>query len=84
MALVLAGLFPQYLLYFPAYFFACCFAALWRQRMHGEGALRGKERKCFYGAGALAAAALSAAYLAGIVLESYVNPAILKSVLRFF
>ena len=81
--LVLGGLFPQYLFYFPVYIFYCCMAVFLRQRLRGQGGNR-SERGFVYGMGMLAVVLMLAMFTAGIFLESYVNPVILKNVLKFF
>ena len=82
--LVLGGLFPQYLFYLPVYVFYCCFAVFLRQRLYGEGREHAGERGYIYGAGLLVGVVLLFVFVAGIFLESYVNPVILKNVLKIF
>ncbi|MEH2942913.1 stage II sporulation protein M [Lachnospiraceae bacterium KK002] len=82
--LVLGGLFPQYLFYIPVYVFCFCLAVFIRQRFcrGNEGGF--PERKLMYGMGLLAMGALLAVFLTGIFLESYVNPMILRQILKIF
>lgn len=81
--LVLGGMFPQYLFYFPVYFFYCWLVLFLRQRLWGEEKRTGTDRRLLYGAGVLSAAVLFLVFTAGIFLESYLNPVILKNVLNF-
>lgn len=82
--LVLGGLFPQYLFYMPVYVFYCCMAVFIRQNLFGENRGIRAERKLMYGMMLLAAGALLTVFLTGIFLESYVNPMILKNILKIF
>lgn len=84
MLLVLGGLFPQYLIYFPVYIFYCYFAIFLRRRLYGEGKAISSEQKYVYGVGLLAMLVLLLIYITGIFLESYINPIILKNILKFF
>ena len=79
--LVLGGLLPQYVCYLAAYGGYFGFALFLRQRLRGEYFL---EKKYAYGMGALAAILLLLLFVTGIFLESYVNPIILKNILKFF
>ncbi len=81
--LILAGLFPQYLFYIPVYIFYCCMAVFLRQRLREEGSNR-SERGFLYGIGMLAVFLMLLMFVAGIFMESYVNPMILKNILKFF
>lgn len=82
--LVLGGLFPQYLFYLPVYVFYCCFAIFLRQRLCGENRTQTTERGYIYGAGLLVAVVLLLVFVTGIFLESYINPLILKNILKIF
>lgn len=82
--LVLGGMFPQYLFYFPVYLLYCCLALCLRQKLYGEGKERSGERRYIYGAGLAATVGLLLVYVAGIFLESYLNPIILKKILKIF
>lgn len=79
--LIFCGLLPQYLCYLLAYAGYFCFTLFLRQRARGEYFM---ERKYAYGMGALAALLLFLLFVTGIFLESYVNPIILKNILKFF
>ncbi|MCI9174122.1 MAG: hypothetical protein HFH49_04120 [Lachnospiraceae bacterium] len=81
--LVLGGLFPQYFFYLAVYVCYCYAAVLLRQRLSKEG--RGvRERKLAYGMGGISFAVLLLVFAAGIFLESYVNPMVLKYILKIF
>lgn len=82
MVLVLGGLFPQYLFYFPVYLLYCSLAVSLRQQLRGEGNGASPDRKVLYGMGLLALAILLAMFAAGIFLESYINPVVLKNILK--
>lgn len=82
--LVLGGLFPQYLLYFPVYIFYCYVAVFLRQRFFAIGRENISERRFAYGIGLLIAIILMIVFVAGIFLESYVSPVILKRILKLF
>ena len=79
--LILCGLFPQYICYLLAYGGYFSLAVFLRQRSHGEYFL---EKKYAYGMGMLAGTLLLLLFITGIFLESYVNPIILKNILKFF
>lgn len=81
--LVLGGMFPQYLFYFPVYLLYCWIVLFLRQRLWGEERGTGTDRRLLYGAGVLSAAALFLVFTAGVFLESYLNPVILKNILNF-
>ena len=78
--------FPQYLLYIPLYIAVFYLSAYLRQRGgvrfggHGTGGRRVKRMLLFAGL----CAVLLAVHVAGIFLESYVNPFLLKKILKFF
>lgn len=81
--LVLGGLFPQYLFYLPVYIFYCCMAVFLHQRLRGrEGNM--SDRGFIYGIGVLSVVLMLVMFVAGIFLESYVNPVILKNILKIF
>ena len=80
--LVLGGLFPQYLFYLPVYIGYCYIAVFLRQGLRGEGDRAAPDRRLLYGMGLLAFALLFVMFAAGIFLESYVNPVILKNILQ--
>ncbi len=78
------AVFPQYLLYIPLYISYLYLASFWRQRARGQG-LEGKKRPLRdYSLFILLCACMLSIYIAGIFLESYVNPYLLKNVLKFF
>lgn len=82
--LVLGSLFPQYLFYFPVYILCCYLASYLRQRMRQDRIGNGSDRGYIYGAWLTAAVGILLIFLAGVFLESYVNPTILKKILKFF
>lgn len=84
--LVCGGMFPQYIIYMAVYAGNCGMAALFHQRRKQivQTGKISKEQMRLYGVGAAAGAALILAYVVGIFLESYVNPIILKKVLKIF
>ncbi len=82
--LVLGGLFPQYLFYIPVYGFCFCTAGFVRRRFYRENEGGLPERKLMYGMVLLVIGALLAVFLTGIFLESYVNPMILRQILKIF
>ena len=79
--LVFGGLFPQYLCYLFVYGGYFCLTVFLRRRSQGEYFL---EKRYAYGMGMLASALLLAIFVTGIFLESYVNPVILKNILKLF
>ena len=81
--LVLGGLFPQYLFYLAVYVSYCYVAVFLRRRSAGEGR-EIMDRKLVYGMGGISFAVLLLVFAAGIFLESYVNPMILKNILKIF
>lgn len=84
--LILGGLFPQYLFYIPVYILYCYFALFLQKRIYGEqrNSLTAGERGKIYGIGVLVALILLFIFIAGIFLESYINPSVLKKVLKIF
>lgn len=82
--LVLGGLFPQYIFYFPVYILYCHLAAYLRQRLHKDRMGNSSDRGYIYGAWLIAATGILLIFVAGIFLESYVNPTILKKILKIF
>lgn len=82
--LVLGGVFPQYLFYFPVYVLYCYLTVHLRQRLNRDKAGNGSERGYIYGAWLIAAVGLLLVFMMGIFLESYINPAILKKILKIF
>ena len=81
--LVLGGLFPQYIFYLSVYVVYCYVAAFLRQRSAGGGK-EIMDRKLAYGMGGVSVAVLFLVFATGIFLESYVNPMILKNILKIF
>ncbi len=82
--LVLGGAFPQYLFYFPVYVLYCYLTAHLRKRLHRDKTGNGTERGYIYGAWLIAAVGLILIFVMGIFLESYINPTILKKILKIF
>lgn len=82
--LVLGGLFPQYLFYFAVYILYCYFAAYLRQRLNRSKMGSNSERGYIFGAWLIAVVGILLIFIMGIFLESYINPIILKNILKFF
>lgn len=82
--LVLGGVFPQYLFYFPVYVLYCYLTVHLRQRLNRDKVGNGSERGYIYGAWLIAAVGLLLIFVMGIFLESYINPVILKKILKIF
>ncbi|MEG0962038.1 MAG: stage II sporulation protein M [Lachnospiraceae bacterium] len=84
--LILAGLFPQYLIYLPVYIFYCFLAIFIKKRTYcsQSGMTISQDRRKIYGMGAILACLILVVFFLGIFLESYVNPMILKKVLKIF
>lgn len=82
--LILGSLFPQYVFYFPVYILYCYLAVYLRRRMYKDRAGNGSDRRYIYGAWLIAAIGILAVFITGIFLESYINPTILKKILKFF
>lgn len=82
--LVLGALFPQYLFYLPVYILYCYFANYLRLRLNRDKLGNGTDRGYILGAWLVAAAGLLLLFAAGIFMESYVNPIILKKILKIF
>lgn len=80
--LVLGGLFPQYLFYLPVYLLYCYLTVYLRQRLYMERRGQMLDRGYICAAGLLAGAGLLFLFAAGIFLESYINPVILKQILK--
>lgn len=84
--LISGGLFPQYLFYIPIYFFYCYFTIFLRKRIAGTGgdSMVERERVRIYGIGVAVSMVLLLLFVTGIFLESYLNPLILKNILKLF
>lgn len=82
--LVLGSLFPQYVFYFPVYILYCHLAIYLRQRLHKDRMGNGSDRRYTYGAWLVAAIGIQLIFITGIFLESYLNPIILKKILKIF
>ncbi len=82
--LVLAGLFPQYLFYFPVYLLYCYLTVYLRQRIAVERYDNISQRYYIFSAGILLIMCFLVIFFAGIFLESYINPFILKQILKLF
>lgn len=82
--LILGGLFPQYLFYAPVYLFYCWLSLYLRRRFYLDRQEAGMGRKYIYLAGLVAVVGVILVFIAGIFLESYINPVILKKILNFF
>ncbi len=82
--LVLGSLFPQYVFYFPVYILYCYLAVYLRQRTHKDRMGNGSDRRYIYGAWMITAAGILIMFITGIFLESYINPIILKNILKIF
>lgn len=82
--LVLGGLFPQYLFYLPVYILYCYLTNYLRLRWSKDRIGNGSDRGYILGAWLVSAAGLLLLFVAGIFLESYMNPLILKKILKIF
>lgn len=85
--LILGGMFPQYLIYLPVYAACLGFSVFFRKRSSDSGkSTRSMEREYIrmYGIGIGLAALLLLVFIGGIFLESYINPVILKKILKIF
>lgn len=82
--LVLGGLFPQQLFYFTVYILYCYLAMYLRQRLHKDKMGNGSDRGYIYGAWLIASIGILFIFMTGIFLESYMNPVILKNILKIF
>lgn len=82
--LVLGSLFPQYVFYFPVYILYCYLAVYLRQRIRKDRLGNGSDIRYVYGAWLIASVLLLLVFIAGIFLESYINPIILKKILKIF
>lgn len=82
--LVLGGLFPQYLFYLPVYILYCYLTNYLRLRLSKDRIGNGSDRGYILGAWMVSAAGLLLLFVAGIFLESYMNPLILKKILKIF
>ncbi len=86
MLLVLGGLFPQYIFYMAVYAGYCGLTMFLRQRLLvcvRTGSVS-REQIRIYGIGALVGLVLLFVFVTGIFLESYLNPLILKKILKIF
>ncbi|MEY8392511.1 stage II sporulation protein M [Lachnospiraceae bacterium 45-W7] len=82
--LALGGLFPQYLFYAPVYILCCWFTIYLRQRLFRDRQEQERDKRYTYMAGLLISAGLFVIFVTGIFLESYINPVILKKILKIF
>lgn len=84
--LVLAGLFPHYIFYLIVYTGYCSITIFLRQRLSmcvKTGSVS-REQIRLYGIGVLLGLLLLFVFITGIFLESYLNPLILKNILKIF
>lgn len=82
--LVGTALFPQYLLYIPLYVSYLYLGAFWKERSRSsQGSTKAGKMREYMLFTALCLLLLSV-YVTGIFLESYVNPYLLKNILKFF
>lgn len=85
--LILGGLFPQYLIYLPVYAACLGFSVFFRKRISCCGKNTGtveREYIRLYGIGIGLAVLMLLVFIGGIFLESYINPVILKKILKIF
>lgn len=85
--LILGGMFPQYMIYLPVYAVCLGFSVFFRKRISGCGKNTGaieREYIRLYGTGIGLSVLLLLIFIGGIFLESYVNPVILKKILKIF
>ena len=78
------AVFPQYLLYFPIYIAYIYLAAFWRRKTKAEAGMSKTADKKEYILLLGLCLLLVGLYIAGIFLESYVNPYLLKKILKIF
>lgn len=79
-----AAVIPQYIFYIPIYISYLYLAAFWKGKdKEREGGVGKKKIREYLLFAALCLGMISV-YLAGIFLESYVNPSLLKNILKFF
>lgn len=84
--LVTGGMFPQYILYVIVYLGYCSLSVFLGRGLHNvipTGSIS-REQMRIYGMGFLIGAALLLVFVTGIFLESYLNPILLKQILKFF
>ena len=83
--LAVGAIFPQYLVYFPIYIIFCYIAQDLRKSRYksSRDGMTSREQLRNWGAAVVLFGILFLFYLAGICLESYVNPMILKKIMRF-
>ncbi|MCI8280891.1 MAG: hypothetical protein HFI76_04145 [Lachnospiraceae bacterium] len=75
---------PQYLIYIPMYISYFYVAAFWKEKIRMAKREAGKNPVREYLVFASMCICIVSVYLAGIFLESYVNPYLLKKILKFF
>ncbi len=86
MLLVIAGMFPQYIIYILVYVGYCGLAFFMGKGMHQAVSVGSvsKEQVRTYGRFLLIGVALLLLFVTGIFLESYLNPIFLKKIVKFF
>ena len=84
MLLMGTAFFPQYLLYIPAYVVCIYLAVFFKERIQTKGGGSGIGHKREYLLFLALCLLLLGIYITGILLESYVNPFLLKKILKIF
>ncbi len=84
--LIAGGMFPQYILYAVSYFGYCSLSVFLGRGLHNVVPTGGvsREQMRMYSMGILVGGALLLIFVTGIFLESYLNPIILKKILKIF
>lgn len=84
--LVAVGMFPQYILYGMVYLGYCTLSVFLRKSLHRviPTGYVNREQMRGYGIGIVAGLLLLLIFVTGIFLESYINPMLLKKILKFF
>lgn len=84
--LIAGGMFPQYILYVISYLGYCSLSVFLGRGLHNVIPTGGvsREQMRIYGMGILVGVALLLIFVTGIFLESYLNPVILKKILKIF
>lgn len=84
--LVVGGMFPQYIIYILVYMGYCGLAFFMGKGMHQAASMNSlcKEQIRTYGMALIIGIALMLLFVTGIFLESYINPILLKKIVKFF
>ncbi len=82
--LIGTAIVPQYFIYIPIYISYFYVTAFWKEKIRMAGREKGRNLMREYLVFASLCICIVSVYLAGIFLESYVNPYLLKKILKFF